>query len=75
MCVCVCDCRRLHNEELDDLCSPNVARVIKSRRMRDVYRILVEKPNGKRPLGRPRPRWEVNITMDLQAVGLEQGMD
>jgi hypothetical protein len=43
--------------------------------MRDVYRILVEKPNGKRPLGRPRRRWEVNITMDLQAVGLEQGMD
>ena len=69
------DCRRLHSGELYDLCSPNVTRVIKSRRMRGVYRILVGKPDGKRPLGRPRRRWEGNITMDLQAVGLEQGMD
>jgi len=43
--------------------------------MRGVYRILVGKPDGKRPLGRPRRRWEVNITMDLQGVGLEQAMD
>ena len=37
---------------------------------RDVYRILVEKPEGKRPFGRPRRRWEDNIKMDLQEVGL-----
>jgi hypothetical protein len=41
---------------------------------RDVYRVLVEKPEGKRPLGRPRPRWEDNIKMDLQGVGCA-GMD
>jgi len=64
-------------------CSPNIVRVIKSRRMRwaghvarmeegrDVYRILVGKPEGKRPLGRPRRRWEDNIKMDLQEVGCE----
>jgi len=59
----------LHNEELSDLySSPNIVRVIKSRRMRwagyvarigeerGVYRVLVEKPEGKRPLGRPRCR-------------------
>ena len=74
--------RKLHNEELNDLyCSPNIARVIKSRRMRlaghvarlgerrGVYRVLVGKPEGKRPLGRPRCRWEDNIKMDLQEVG------
>jgi len=62
--------RRLHNEELNDLyCSPNIVRVIKSRRMRwaghvarmgeerCVYRVLVGKPEGRRPLGRPRRRW------------------
>jgi len=61
--------------------SPNIVRLIKSRRMRwaghvahmgegrDVYRVLVGKPEGKRPLGRPRRRWEDNITMDLQEVG------
>ena len=61
--------RRLHNEEVNDLyCSPNIVRVIKSRRMRwaehvahmgeerGVYRVLVGKPEGKRPLGRPRRR-------------------
>jgi hypothetical protein len=60
--------------------SPNIVRVIKSRRMRwaghvvrrgeerGVYRILVGKPEGKRPLGRPRNRWEDNIWMDLQDV-------
>ena len=74
--------RRLHNEELNDLnSSPNIVRVIKSRRMRwaghvarmgeerEAYRILVGKPEGKRPLGRPRRRWVDNIRMDLQEVG------
>jgi len=79
--------RKLHNEELNDLyCSPIIVRVIKSRRMRwvgpvarmgegrAVYRVLVGKPEGKRPLGRPRCRWEDNIKMDLQKVGCG-GMD
>ena len=73
--------RRLHNEELNDLySSPNIVRVIKSRRMRwaghvalmgegGVYRVLVGKPEGKRPLRRPRRRWVDNIRMDLQEVG------
>ena len=74
--------KRLHNEELNDLyCSPNIVRVIKSRRMRwaeqvarmgeesGVYRVLVGKPEGRRPLGRPRHRWVDNIRMDLQEVG------
>jgi len=74
--------RRLHNEELNDLySSPNIVRVIKSRRMRwaghvarmgeklRVYRVLVGKPEGRRPLGRPRRRWVDNIRMDLQEVG------
>ena len=73
--------RKLHNEELDVLYSPNIVRVIKWRRMRwaghvgrvgegrGVYRVLVGKPGGKRPLGRPRRRWEDNIKMDLQEVG------
>ena len=73
---------RLHNEELTDLySSPNIVRVIKSRRMRwawhvvrmgeenGVYRFLVGKPEGKRLLGRPRHRWVNNIRMDLQEVG------
>ena len=76
------DSRKLHNEELSDLYSlPNIVRVVKSRRMRwaghvarigqgrEVYRFLVGKPEGKRPLGRPRRRWEDNIKMDLQEVG------
>ena len=71
-----------NNEELNDLySSPNIVRVIKSRRMRwaglvacmgkrrGVYRALVGKPEGKRPLGRPRRRLEDNIKMDLQEVG------
>jgi len=79
--------RKLHNEELNDLyCSPNIFRVIKSRKMRwarhvvrmvekrGVYRVLVGKTEGKRPLGRPRRRWEDNIKMDLQEVGYV-GMD
>jgi len=61
--------------------SPNIVQVIKSRRMRwaghvacmgeerGVYRVLVGKPEGKRPLGRPRRRWVDNIRMDLQEVG------
>ena len=61
--------------------SPNIVRVIKSRRMRwvghvarmgeerGVCRVLVGKPEGKRPLGRPRRRWVDNIRMDLQEVG------
>ena len=64
--------RKLHNEKLNDLySSPNIVRVIKSRRIRwaghaalrerGVYRFLVGKPEGKRPLGRPRIRWEDNI--------------
>jgi len=40
---------------------------------RGAYRVLVEKPEGKRPLGRPRHRWEDNITMDLSEVGWEGG--
>ena len=73
--------RSLHNEELNDLySSPNIVLVIKSRRMRwaghvvrigeerVVYRALVGKPEGKRPLGRPRRRWVDNIRMDLQEV-------
>jgi hypothetical protein len=71
--------RRLHNEELNDLyCSPNIVRVIKWRRMRwaghvarmgeerGVCRVLVGKPGGNRPLGRPRRRWVDNIRMDFQ---------
>ena len=74
--------RRLHNEEINDLYpSPNIVRVIKSRRMRwaghvarmgeerGLYRVLVGKPEGRRPLGRPRRRWADNIRMDLQEVG------
>jgi hypothetical protein len=71
--------RKLHKEEFNDLySSTNIFRVIKSRRMRwaghvarmwdssGVYRVLVEKPEGKRPLGRPWSRGEDNIKMDLQ---------
>jgi hypothetical protein len=74
--------RKMHNEELNDLYSlPNIVWVVKSRRMgwaghvarmgedSGVHRVLVGKPEGKRPLGRPRRRWEDNIKMDLQEVG------
>ena len=74
--------RKLHNEELNDLySSPNIFRVIKSSSMKEaghvarmgerrgLYRILVGNPKEKKPLGRLRRRWEVNIKMDLQAVG------
>jgi len=74
--------KRLHNEELNDFySSPNIVRVMKSRRMRwagyvarmgderGVYRVLVGKPEGRRSLRRPRRRWVDNIRIDLQAVG------
>jgi hypothetical protein len=73
---------KLHNEELGDLySSSNIIQVIKSGRLGLVghvaclgerggaYRILVGKPERKRPLGKPRHRWEDNIKMDLQEVG------
>jgi hypothetical protein len=75
-------CRKLHNEELHNLySSPNINRMIKSRRMRwsghvaqmeekrNAYRTLVGMPEGKRPLGRPRRRWVDNIKMDLREIG------
>jgi len=78
--------RKLHNEELNDLYYlPNIVRVVKSRRMRwaghvarmgedrGVHSVLVGKPEGKRPLGRPRRRWENNIKMDLQEVERGRG--
>jgi hypothetical protein len=81
------DWRKLHNEELNELySSPTIVRVIKSRRMRwaghlahmgkgrGVYRVLVGKPERKRPLGRPRRRWEDNNKVDLKEVGCG-GMD
>jgi len=74
--------RKLHIEELNDTYqSSSMVRVIKSRRMRwaghearmgerrGVYRVLMGKPEGKRPLGIPRRRWEDNIKMDLEEVG------
>jgi hypothetical protein len=74
---------KLHNEELHEFySSPSIIRIIKSRRMswaghvarmgekRNVYRLLVVKPEGKRPLGRPRRRWIDNIKMDLLEIGL-----
>ena len=88
--------RRLHNKELNDLySSPNIVRVIKPRRMRwaghvarmseerGVLRVLVGKPEGRRPLGRPRRRWADNIRFNLQEmkcgymdwIGLAQDRD
>jgi hypothetical protein len=78
--------RNPHNEELNDLySSPNIVPVIKSRmrwvrrvacggERRGEYRVLVGRPEGNRPLGRPRHRCEDNIKMDLQEVGCG-GMD
>ena len=72
--------RKLHEEFNDLYCSPHIVRVIKSRRMRwaghvarmgerrGTHRVLVGKPEGKRPLERPRRRWEDNINMDLNEV-------
>jgi hypothetical protein len=72
----------VHNEELHGLySSPSIVRVIKARRMiwaghvarmgevRGVYNILVGRPEGRRPLGRPRRRWEDNMKMDLREIG------
>jgi hypothetical protein len=79
--------RKLHNEELHNLySSPSIIRIIKSRNMKwaghvarmgektKSYRILVGKPEGKRPLGRPRRKREENIRMDLREIGWG-GMD
>jgi hypothetical protein len=76
--------RKLHNDGPHNLySSPNIIRVIKSRRMRweghvtrmgkgrVVYRILVGRPEGKRPLGRPRRRWKDNIKLDLRETGID----
>jgi hypothetical protein len=76
--------RKLHNDELHSLySSPNIVRVIKSRRMRwaghvarigagrGVYRVLVRRPEGKRQLGRPRRTWEVKIEMDLREIVID----
>jgi hypothetical protein len=76
------DWRKLHNEELHNLySSPNIIRMIESRRTRWVghvarmgetriaYWILVGKPEGKRPIGKPRRRWVANIKIDLREIG------
>jgi hypothetical protein len=75
--------RKMHNEELHNMySSPSIIRLIKSNRMRwaghvarmgdksNVYRLLVGKPEGKRPLGRLRRRWIHNIKIDLSEIGL-----
>jgi hypothetical protein len=77
--------RKLHNFELQSLySSPNIVRVIKSMRLRlaghvariregrGVYRVLVGRPEGKRPLGRSRHRWEDNIKMGLRETGIDR---
>jgi hypothetical protein len=77
--------RKLHNDELHSLySSPNIVRMIKSSRMRwaghvahmgegrGVYRNLVKRPEGKRPVGRPRRRWEDNINLDLREIGIDE---
>jgi hypothetical protein len=74
----------LHNDELHRLySSPNIVRVIKSSRMRwaghvarlgegrGVYRVLVGRPEGERPLGRPGRRWEDNIKLDFREIGID----
>jgi hypothetical protein len=76
--------RKLHYDELQRLfSSPNIVRVIKSRRMwwarhvarmgegRGVYRALVVRPEGKRPVGKHRRRWEDNIKLDLMEIGID----
>jgi len=76
--------RKLHNDELHSLySSPNIFRVIKSRRMRwaghvarmgkgrDIYRVLVKRSEEKRQLGISRRRWEDNINMDLREIGID----
>jgi hypothetical protein len=74
----------VHNDELHSpYSSPNIVGVIKSRRLRwvghvarmgerrGVYRVLVGRPETKRPLGRPRRRWEVNIKLELRETGID----
>jgi hypothetical protein len=76
--------RKLNNVELHSpYSSPNIIRMVKSRRMRwaghvarmeegsGVYRVLVGRPEGKRPLGRPKRRWQDNIKMDLREIGID----
>jgi hypothetical protein len=76
--------RKLHNDEFHNLfSSPHIVRVIKSRRMRwaghvahmeegrGVYRVLVRRLESRRPLGRPRRRWEDNVKMDLTEIGID----
>jgi hypothetical protein len=76
--------RKLHNDELRSLySSPNIVRVIKARKLRwaghvasigegrGVYRVSVGRPEGKRPLGRPRHRWKNNIKMELTETGID----
>jgi hypothetical protein len=75
--------RKFHNDELHSLYfSPNIVSVIKSRRLklaghvacmgkgRDIYRVLVGRPESKRPLGRSRRRWEDNIKLDVREIGI-----
>jgi hypothetical protein len=75
--------RKLHTEELHNLySSPDIIRQVKSRRIRwaghvsrmgegrKVYKVLVGKPEGKRPLGRPRRRWEDGVRVNLREIGL-----
>jgi hypothetical protein len=77
--------RKLHNDELHGLySSPNIVRVIKAETMRwaghvarmregrGVHRILIGKPEGKEPLGRPRRRWNDNIKVDLREIGIDE---
>ena len=78
--------RKLHNAELHALYSPNIIRSLKSRRLRltghvarmeqsrNAYRVIVGKSEGKRPLGRPRRRWEDNIKIDLRDVSCDPGV-
>ena len=79
--------RRLHNEELHSLYrSHNIVMVIKSRRLRwaghvarmeecrSAFKIVISKPTGNRPLGRPRRRWEDNIRMDLEEIVTMRGI-
>ena len=74
--------RRLHSKELHSLYrAPNIVRVIKFRRLRwagygegrSAFKMLTGKRTGNRPLGRPRCRWEANIRMDLEEIGISVG--
>jgi hypothetical protein len=83
VCIFETSIMKLHNEELHNLYSaPGIIRQVKSRRLRRVghvarvgeerklYKVLVENPEGKRSLGRPRRRWEDGIRMDLRDISL-----